>query len=404
MPRLPRINLEGAIYYVTSKSAQNQELFKDKADYKMYLELLAKYKAEHKFKLFSYCLLPDRLHLLIETSDDATISEIMHDLNSIYTKYFNGRYQQKGHLFEARFNSVLVEKAEYLLKMTRHIHEMPGDNFKDYPYSSYHIFITPETGSSAVDLAGEIQGVKEFLTNREDSNAYEKYCLQPDPKEIEHLKKSLKRNKVLGSEAFAAQVRNRIKEYTQTQKEELKVPSRRITGPVKVVIAMIGAFVIVATASSTYLYISKASLEHKYDELLQQKEAEFKEKTKFENRNPLGLTELEGTGWDIEMVPLPADQAKQTLKDSLHFKNGRVMSDYFFSRGFQATNYSKTTKDNGLIVWETIQSNPAGDSVSWRGEWQGDAMKGILSFHEAGRPAQDFSFFSVKWSYVHETK
>lgn len=404
MPRLPRINLEGAIYYVTSKSAQNQELFKDKADYKMYLELLAKYKAEHKFKLFSYCLLPDRLHLLIETSDDATISEIMHDLNSIYTKYFNGRYQQKGHLFEARFNSVLVEKANYLLKMTRHIHEMPGDNFKDYPYSSYHIFIAPEAGSPEVDLAGEIRTIKEFLTSREDPNAYEKYCLEPDPKEIEDLRKGLKRGKVLGSESFAAQVRNRIKEYTETQKEEAELPSRRITGPVKVVIVMIGAFVIVASTSSVYLYISKATLENKYDKLLQQKEAEFKEKTKFENRNPLALTELGGTDWEIEIVPLSADQDKLTIKDKIHFVKGHVSSDYFSSRGFQATNYSKTTKDNGLIVWETIQSNPSGDSVSWRGEWQGDAMKGILSLHAAGSPAQDFSFFSVKWSYVHETK
>src|SRR3989338_5797134 len=154
MPRLPRINLEGAIYYVTSKSAQNEALFKDGADYKMYLELLTKYKTEHKFKLFSYCLLPERLELLIETSDDATISEVMHDLNSLYTKYFNGRYLRKGHLFEARFKSVLVEKADYLLKMTRHIHQLPGDVFKDYPYTSYHLYIdAPSSPNVSVDMS-----------------------------------------------------------------------------------------------------------------------------------------------------------------------------------------------------------------------------------------------------------
>ncbi len=125
MPRLPRIHLEKAIYYVTSKGTHNEIVFREEADYRMYLELLAKYKNQHKFKLYSYSLLPDRLHLLIETSEGASISEIMHDLNSLYTKYYNGRYVRRGHLFEARFKSVLVEKLNYLLPMTRHIHHTP---------------------------------------------------------------------------------------------------------------------------------------------------------------------------------------------------------------------------------------------------------------------------------------
>src|SRR5258706_15490314 len=122
MPRLPRIRLEGAIYYVTSKGSQEEPIFKEKADYEMYLNLLTKYKKEHKFKLFSYCLLPDSLHLLIETVEDGAISEIMHNLNSMYTKYFNNRHERRGHLFESRFRSVLVEKANHLAELTRYIH------------------------------------------------------------------------------------------------------------------------------------------------------------------------------------------------------------------------------------------------------------------------------------------
>lgn len=404
MPRLPRIHLDSAIYYVTSRGLRDQEIFKEKADYQMYTELLSKYKSQHKFLLYSYSLLPDRLNLLIETGDDATISEIMHDLNSLYTKHYNTRYQKRGHLFESRFKSVLVEKQNYLLKMTRYIHQLSGDSYKDYPYSSYHFYTERPEGAPAMDLSEEVKKVKEFLTDRDNTDAYEKYCLFGDKKEVDELAKSLKRGSVLGSEVFVAEVRNRIKSYTETQKEEAQAEIKQASRPYKVVVAMIGALVLVATASSVYLYISKSALENQYAELLLQKEAEFNEKTRFENRNPLALTELEGTEWAIEMVSLPADKAKEKIQDKLVFKNGHVMSEYFSSKGFSATNYSVTPKENGLVVWETIQSAANGDSISWRGDWQGDAMKGVISFQPAGKPAQDFSFFSTQWSYGRETK
>src|SRR5690348_9657940 len=122
MPRLPRIQVDGAIYYVTSKGSENQLVFKDKADQKMYTELLAKYKTLHGFKLYAYSLMPERLSLLIEPGSDSTISEVMHSLNSFYTKYFNSRYDRRGPLFESRFKSVFVEKAAYLVPLTRYIH------------------------------------------------------------------------------------------------------------------------------------------------------------------------------------------------------------------------------------------------------------------------------------------
>jgi REP element-mobilizing transposase RayT len=53
---------------VTSRAAQGQNLFNDQEDYAMYLELLAKYKNQHGFKLFAFCLLATHLHLLVEST------------------------------------------------------------------------------------------------------------------------------------------------------------------------------------------------------------------------------------------------------------------------------------------------------------------------------------------------
>ncbi len=395
MPRLPRIQLPGARYYVTAKGSTNQELFMDKADYRTYMELVAKYKSQHQFQLFSYCLLPDRLYLLIETGEDATISEIMHDLNSLYTKYFNGRYQKKGHLFESRFKSVLIEKITTLLPMTRHIHRMPP-NPAEYPHTSYHIYVR-HASIDDINISAEVNEVKDFLKAKDDESAYERYCLSGEAAEIEDLEKRLNRASVVGADSFMEEVRGKLKEYAEAQKE-VTLSAEGVRRPNRVLVLMIGLGILVATSSSVYLYISKRAVETKYQALLYRKETEFVERTRFENRSPLALQELEGTVWEIEMLPMSSDKSGGLVRDQIRFENGRFSSRYFSEQGYKGTRFTLTRNPNGA-TWETIQSHPNGDSVSWRGDWQGDAMKGVAVIRPAGQSSRDFSFFSVKWSY-----
>ena len=125
MTRIPKIHIEGAIYYVTSRGDNNCEIFTDAADYSMYLELLKKYQGQYGFQLYVYCLLPNHLHLLIELKTGLTISEIMHDLSSNYTKYFNAKHDRKGHLFQERYKMVLAEKEKYLAPIAEYIYQNP---------------------------------------------------------------------------------------------------------------------------------------------------------------------------------------------------------------------------------------------------------------------------------------
>lgn len=391
---------------MTAKSTDQQPIFKDKADTKAYLDLVKKYKEQHHFKLFSFNLLSDRLHLLIETGEDATISEIMHDLNSLYTKYFNGRYERHGHLFESRFKSVLVEKATHLLKMTRFIHteiSSPND-----PCSSFLIYKASQNPSTElplelkeIDLKAEINEVLEFLIDK-DHGAYERYCLEGDAEEMKSLEKSLRRASILGSPYFMAQAKNRIARYIPPQKEEvLKV--RSFAKRNKSLLIMAGTAALLATGSSVYLYVSRQNLQTHFETVLQRREKEFKEKIRFENRSPIALTELEGTQWQMEMIALPTVEGEEPFKDMISFKNGSVSSEYFNARGFNSTPITTQTQDNGVVVWQTVQLNMNGDRLSWRGLWSGDAMKGVVSFHAVGQKPKNISFYSVEWSYADGT-
>ncbi|MBU1124892.1 MAG: transposase, partial [Candidatus Omnitrophica bacterium] len=126
MPRLPRIHISNALYYITANGNLGENIFLDEKDYAMYAELLKKYKEQYGFRLFSFCLIPGTLSLLFELKgEEDSVSMVMHDINSSYTRYFNGRYNRRGHLFRERFKSVIVEKGPYLAKVLRYIHQRP---------------------------------------------------------------------------------------------------------------------------------------------------------------------------------------------------------------------------------------------------------------------------------------
>jgi hypothetical protein len=80
-------------------------------------------------------------HLLIETPD-SNLSQGMRHFNGVYTQRFNRRHGRVGHVFQGRYQAILVQKDSYLLELARYIvlnpvraHLVRG--VKDWPWSSY---------------------------------------------------------------------------------------------------------------------------------------------------------------------------------------------------------------------------------------------------------------------------
>jgi len=229
MPRLPRIYLQGALYYVVAEADHNHELFKDNADYNAYLVLVNKYKAQYQFKLFSFVLMSNQINLLIEPLPETTISQIMHDINSAYTKYFNGRYEKTGHLFRERFRAILIEKETYLAGVTRFMHLLPVDTHLvkqpgDHHWGSYQAYLSNLNSNCAVDkLIMSIEpeqvevDIKEVLDifSLELGQArlkYQEFVEKADKKEIETYKNKLYSSSVVGTKDFL----EKVKEVTKT--------------------------------------------------------------------------------------------------------------------------------------------------------------------------------------------
>jgi REP element-mobilizing transposase RayT len=91
--RRPRLFVPGLFYHVIVRGNQKQKTFLVDQDYQAYLERLAKYRKKYDIVLYAYCLMPNHVHLLLETSGEP-LSKFMQGLQQSYTQYFNRAHQR----------------------------------------------------------------------------------------------------------------------------------------------------------------------------------------------------------------------------------------------------------------------------------------------------------------------
>jgi putative transposase len=146
MGRKPRIWYPGAIYHITARGNRKNNIFRDSKDYHHYLSLLLRAKLRTPFILHSFCLMPNHIHLVIETINHSP-TEIIHYIHSIYARYFNRKYNYVGHVFQDRYFSKEIKNIKQLLDTSSYIHLNPvkSRNSKlpeEYRWSNYKSYIT----------------------------------------------------------------------------------------------------------------------------------------------------------------------------------------------------------------------------------------------------------------------
>jgi putative transposase len=154
MARLLRLEYEGAIYHVTVRGNDRQNIFLDDKDRKYLLSRLSACVEECGVRLYVFCLMSNHFHLVIETPR-GNLSRFMQKVLTGFTVYFNCRHHRSGHVTQGRYNARLVEGDDYLKNLSRYIHLNPVKTkrmankpkaekvryLRDYTWSSYRGYI-----------------------------------------------------------------------------------------------------------------------------------------------------------------------------------------------------------------------------------------------------------------------
>lgn len=151
MARRPRVVAPQALYHVIVRGNHRQAIFLNDTDYQAYLSRLEKYRHQYQVCLWAYCLMPNHVHLLLETGGPP-LAKFMQGIQQSYTQYFNRTHAKVGHLFQGRYKAILCEKERYLLALIRYIHLNPVraqlvTQPEAYAYSSHQAYLgaTPPT-------------------------------------------------------------------------------------------------------------------------------------------------------------------------------------------------------------------------------------------------------------------
>lgn len=205
MARPKRIDLPHCLYHVLSRTNSGDLAFRDCGDRRKFFHYLAKYTRQFSFRILSFCLMPNHFHLLLESGECAGLSEFMRRLLTAYTVYYNQRYERHGHLFQGRFKSYVVDKAEYLLSLSRYIHlnpfrGLPAGASESYDGSSLMYYI--KGGEPAFLDTSEI-----LAWFKNDRAKYAKYVREGLNEDV-HL--PILEQRYVGGAAFAGRLRKRM--------------------------------------------------------------------------------------------------------------------------------------------------------------------------------------------------
>lgn len=159
----------GAMYHVTARGNRRTDIFREKIDYEIFLgymkEALNYYR--NCYEIISYCLMTNHVHIQI-VAKEKPVHFFMGRVNNFYAKNFNNKYNFTGHLFQSRYNAIIIENDEYVLEASKYIHLNPVKAnivkiAEEYPWSSYGMYI----GNREEDLITSNKILSYFLKSNE---------------------------------------------------------------------------------------------------------------------------------------------------------------------------------------------------------------------------------------------
>lgn len=151
-----RVQPIGGIYHVIQRGNNKTSIFREEIDKGYFIKLLKKYKPGFAYRLYGFVLMDNHYHLILQTLG-VKLQDVMHRINLQYSRFFNGKYERLGHVFQGPYKSILVQDERYLLSLLRYIHQNPikaniCSKVEEYKWSSDYFYRTNYHGFIDIDL------------------------------------------------------------------------------------------------------------------------------------------------------------------------------------------------------------------------------------------------------------
>ena len=178
-------------YHIYNRGVNKATIFFNEENYTYFVRLLKRNLERYAIRISAYCLMPNHFHVLLNPSENDTISPFMKSPLGSYSQALNKQRERQGPLYQGRFQSILVDKEEYLIHLARYIHTNPVDaeivkSTRDWQYSNYldivglragtlkDTSIVPERFATGYEYR---EFVEEYSQDRKKLKDFEKYLI-----------------------------------------------------------------------------------------------------------------------------------------------------------------------------------------------------------------------------------
>lgn len=124
MARMARLVVPLYPHHVVQRGNRRQPVFFHEADYAHYLDLLVEACRGSGAEVWAYCLMPNHVHLVMVPQGEDGLRATLAEAHRRYTRRVNLREGWRGHLWQERFHSFVMDE-RHLLAAVRYVELNP---------------------------------------------------------------------------------------------------------------------------------------------------------------------------------------------------------------------------------------------------------------------------------------
>ncbi len=212
MPRTNRIETSDGLYHVINRGNYRQFVFKTEGARNAFEVALFEACGRFSWQLHAYCILSNHFHLCIGTPQ-GNLSSGMQWLQGTFARRFNQFRKERGHLFQGRFKSLVVERGKHFADLVNYIHLNPLragladiETLSKYRWSSLYHFPKRKMRQAFFEAGWMSCANGEGLTDtRGGWNRYSRLLqlgAADEPKQIKSLERRMCRGWCIGEKEF----------------------------------------------------------------------------------------------------------------------------------------------------------------------------------------------------------
>ena len=197
MPRISRVVAVGYPHHITQRGNYRQPVFMDEEDFIQYLQWLKEYCLKYSLNIWAYCLMNNHVHFVVVPMKEDSLAKTFNTLHMRYSQYFNQKRKARGHLWQGRFYSCILDE-RHLRATVRYVENNPlragvVEKPHEYNWSSARSRVH---GEAAPVLSDDFYLIKEI----DDWSAY--LMESDDNAMINSIRQNTKTGRPCGDESF----------------------------------------------------------------------------------------------------------------------------------------------------------------------------------------------------------